>query len=78
MDVHEKLDLILEILGGHSALLGALINGQQEIKADLDGGKLVTFKRFDDVNKKNYSSEASRTRWKQKSSFWKIGHGRMN
>ncbi|RST60954.1 hypothetical protein D5F11_002560 [Siminovitchia terrae] len=86
MDVHEKLDLILEILGGHSEkldehsqkldeqgrkldehsqklgehseLLGALIHGQQEIKADLDGFKLATFKRFDDLNKRLDSSES--------------------
>jgi len=53
-----KLDEHSQKLGEHSELLGALIHGQQEIKADLDGFKLATFKRFDDLNKRLDSSES--------------------
>ncbi|RWR12482.1 hypothetical protein QNH23_17705 [Siminovitchia fortis] len=58
MEINAKLDEHSKKLGEHSELLGALIHGQQEIKADLDGFKLETFKRFDGVNKRLDSFES--------------------
>ena len=61
----EKLDLILgkldehsSILSEHSRILAALIHGQEELKANLDGFKTETFKQFEEVKAKQDGFDA--------------------
>lgn len=72
MDMNEKLDLILSKVSDldskvsnldnkvdeHSRILNALVHGQEELKANLDGFKIEVYKRFDDMNQRQDKLEA--------------------
>ncbi|MBS4223222.1 hypothetical protein [Lederbergia citrea] len=64
MNIDEKLDLILKKLDEHgtkldehSRILGALIHGQEELKANLEGFKLETYKQFGEIKAKQDAFE---------------------
>lgn len=55
----DKLDMHSNTLKEHGAILGALKHGQEEMKADLDGFKIETYKQLGKVKAKQENLETN-------------------
>ena len=55
----DKLDMHSNTLKEHGAILGALKHGQEEMKANLDGFKMETYKQLGKVKAKQENLETN-------------------